>query len=87
MDVGERTVAEREAEASAELLLDALDLAERHSRMRALVVTVLEDDAGAVRTADVIDRLLERRRRCSFGDRMHAEKGRPAGKASVARFE
>src|SRR4029077_9629692 len=54
MDVDEREVAEREADAAVELSLDTFDLAECPSRKRAFVVAVFEDEAGAGRAADVI---------------------------------
>ena len=44
MDLGQREVAEREADAARELPLDALDRPEGLARVGAFVVAVLEDD-------------------------------------------
>src|SRR4051794_41888166 len=60
MDAGQREMAEREADAAVQLLLDALDLAERATRVRALVVAVLEDDRRPAGPAHVVDRVVQR---------------------------
>jgi hypothetical protein len=59
MDVAQRKVAEREADA-IESCLDALDLAKRPARVGTLVVAVLEDEATGRRASEVIDSLVER---------------------------
>jgi hypothetical protein len=55
VDLDQRKVAEREADAAARLLLDLLDRAERLPRVGAFVVAVLEDDRAACRAADVVE--------------------------------
>ena len=47
MDLGQRKVPEREADAVAQLLLDMLDLPKRSARVRAFVVAVLDDEGAA----------------------------------------
>jgi hypothetical protein len=60
VDLRERKVPEGEADLPGELLLDALDLPKRLSRIRAFVVAVLEDEASGRRAANMVDPLLER---------------------------
>jgi hypothetical protein len=60
VDLGQREVPEGEADALAQLGLDALDRAEGRARVGALVVAVLDDDRRRRRAADVIDRLVQR---------------------------
>ncbi len=60
VDLDERKMAVREPHASAQLLLDTLDLSKRELRIRALVSAVLENQRRARWTADVIDRLVQR---------------------------
>ena len=59
VDLGEREVPEGEAHRAAQLPLDALDLAVRHPRIRALVVAVLEDHAAVGGATDVVDAIFE----------------------------
>src|SRR4051794_30297218 len=60
VDLGEREVPEGEADALAQLGLDAFDCAEGRARVRALVVAVLDDDRRRGGAADVIDHLVQR---------------------------
>ena len=59
MDLRQWEVAEREPDPVAELGLDALDRPERLSRVRALVVAVLDDEPPLRAAADVIHRVVE----------------------------
>jgi hypothetical protein len=54
---------EREADAPAQPLPDALDLEKRLPRIRTFVVAVLEDEASACAAADVIELVVEGIRR------------------------
>ena len=60
MDLGQRKVPEREADAPAQLLLDAFDRAECSTRIRALVVPVFDEQPRILRAADVIDGEIQR---------------------------
>src|SRR3954470_16082306 len=60
MDVDKREVAEGEANAAAKFALNPLDRAESLARVRALVVTVLEDQRSLGRPAYVIDAVVDR---------------------------
>ena len=62
MDLGEREVAEGEADATAQPALDPLDLSIRLPRIGALVVAVLEDETTGRRAADVVDLVLDQAR-------------------------
>jgi hypothetical protein len=54
VDLDEWEMAKREAETAAQLSLDALDLPEGLTRIRAFVVAVLEDEMTGCRTADAV---------------------------------
>src|SRR3954452_14947626 len=60
VDLGQREVPKRETSAPTPLPLHALDLSKRLSRVRALVVAVLDDEWGVWAPTDVIDGLVER---------------------------
>jgi hypothetical protein len=49
-----------EPDTAAQFLLDAFDRPERLSRIRALVVAVLQDQPSGGRAADVVNRLIDR---------------------------
>ena len=59
VDLGQREVAEREADVARQLSLDLLDRAERLPRVGALVVAVLEDDRRVRGATHVIDVRVE----------------------------
>ena len=59
---GAREMPEREPDGPAELAFDLLDRVERLTRVRALVIAVLDDQMAGRRAADVIDFLVQRRR-------------------------
>jgi hypothetical protein len=61
VDAGQREVPEREPHGPAELAFDLLDRPVGLPGVRALVVAVLDDQAGGRRAADVIDVLIQRR--------------------------
>jgi hypothetical protein len=63
VDLREREMPEREADAPAQPLLDALDLEKRLPRIRTFVVAVLEDETSACAAADVIELVVEEIRR------------------------
>ena len=61
VDAGQREMPEREPDVPAELALDQLDRVERLPRVRALVITVLEDQAAGGCAANMIGFLVQRR--------------------------
>ena len=58
MDAGQREMPECEPHLPAELLSGSLDRVEGLPRVRALVIAVLDDQAGGGSAADVIDLLI-----------------------------
>jgi hypothetical protein len=60
VDVGEREMAEGEADAAVPFALDPLDRTERLARVRALVVAILEDQRRVGPAAYVINAFVER---------------------------
>src|SRR4051794_2013019 len=60
VDLGQREVAEGEANAGGQSLFDAFDLSKGPARVRAFVVAVLDDQATGGRATDVIDPLVKR---------------------------
>ena len=60
VDLGQREVPEAEPNAPIELPLDELDSTRRLSRVRALVIAVLQDHPRANGPADAVDSLFER---------------------------
>src|SRR5919106_5097982 len=59
VDLGQREMAEREADATGQPALDEPDLPERPPRVRTLVVAVLDDQAPGRYAAHVIDRAVQ----------------------------
>jgi len=60
VDLGQREVAEGEADVAFESALDERDLPERPPGVRALVVAVFDDDATCRCASDVVDRIVQR---------------------------
>src|SRR3954463_9893916 len=60
VDLREREMAKREADAARQSSLDTLDLSKRLTRVRALVVAVLDYETTARWAADVIDLVVDR---------------------------